>query len=395
MQNRYFDNRTTRRRLLKTSLVGLTGITGSGVFGSAAAQEPDEDVTVITEPTTITESGIYVLEDNLEHEVSEEPENNYDFDPFIEIDTDSATDESEIIIDGQGHEIAGRGYGTAILAQEYHSEPVTVRDLTIRNVTQAIYFEIAGALTLENVTITECDRAISYYDNAELIGKDVTITENGYGISSVRSGVSLTDSTIDNNTGDGISASYLNLTDTTVSRNQTGVGIFLGGGTIEDCIIAENEEYGIDSSDAYDVAITDTEISHNGNHGLYILFSSDWDVQNNAITENAGYGVYIERSTNSQILGNTITGNTEGPIFVSEDSENITIEDNQTETKEPDHGAGEEDGQDDNEQEDDRDYDNDDTTEEKRKKNKGKHKDERTDKRKGKRKHRKFNNSTC
>lgn len=330
----------TRRGLLKTMTVGLTGILGTGLFGSTAAQESDSTdnsgQTVITEPITITEPGTYILESDLKLNVAEKPEQSDDV-PFIEIGDEI---DGEVIIDGQHQKIAGQGSGTGILALETSERGVTVRNITFCNFQRGVYFEMAGSLTLEGVTITQCTSAISYYDNSQLRGDDLTITENGRGIDSAESEVTLTDSTITDNENVGVRVTRPEISDTTISYNGTGIAVHSGDGTITNCTIQHNDGHGIETANST-LTVTDSQVSQNGRHGIYILFGRNWEIRQNTINQNGEYGVYIEDSTGTLVIDNTVVGNETSPVFISDDSGGTIIVLIRTEGESPlDRGNG-------------------------------------------------------
>lgn len=311
--------RSTRRGLLQTTAVGLTGALGAGLFGSRAARGSESTdtsaPTSIRDSITITESGTYVLETDLERDVTEKPAQSGPV-PFIEIGDGI---DGEVVIDGRGHMIAGQGSGTGILALETSGGEVTVRDLTVCNFQQGTYLELAGSLTLDGVTITNCERAISHRDSSRLVGDALTITKNETGIDSTNSTVTLSDSTITDNTGIGLSVTRPEISNTTVSRNGTGIAVHSGDGSITDCDIRYNDRNGIETTDS-SVTVTDSHISENGRHGIHMRSSTDWKIHRNTINRNGDYGVYIEGSNGALVIDNTIEGNETGPVFISDDS---------------------------------------------------------------------------
>lgn len=333
MPDRESVNSPTRRRLLRTTTAGLTAILGPGLFGSATAQESTGDnsnPTVITEPTTITESGAYILENNLEHNVTEEPE-QYEYQPFIEIGTSI---DGEVIIDGQGHKVTGQGLGAGVLSHTTYDSNVTIQNLSFSNLRRGLYFEISGSLTLEDITVTECTEAIAYFENSRLQAENITIRRNERGVSSSGSEVILSDSAITDNDTVGLYIDRPDISNTTISRNGIGIVTTLEGGIIDGCNIQHNEGNGIESSDS-SVTVTDSQISQNGQHGIHVLFSSNWEIRQNTINRNEEYGVYIERSDDTQVTSNTIVANKAGPIFISDSSNGTVTENNRTRGQSP------------------------------------------------------------
>lgn len=326
--------------------VGLTGTLGTGLFGSSAARESEttDDSTpiVITDPITITEPGTYVLESDLERNVTE-PEKS-DPAPFIEI---SDGIDGGVVIDGRGRTISGRGSGTGIVALETPGMEVTVRDLTFCNFQRGTYFERAGSLTLDDVTITGCERAISHHDSGPLAGDGLTVTKNGSGIDSTDSTVTLAGSTIADNESVGLRVTRLEITNTTVSRNGTGVAVHSGDGSITDCDVRANDGNGIETADS-SITVTDSHISKNGRHGIHVLSSTDWKIHQNTINRNGDYGISIEESNGTLVIDNTIVGNETGPVFISDDSGGNIVALVRTDREDAiDRGNGDDNGDDD------------------------------------------------
>lgn len=347
MKSRDPLNTPTRRGLLKTVAVGLTGTLGTGLFGSTAARGSGStggsDPTVITEPIRITEPGTYVLESDLKRDVTEEPSRSDDA-PFIEIGEGIG---GEVIVDGHDQTIAGQGSGTGLVALETSGEEVTVRNLTFCNCQRGVYSEVAGSLTLEDVTITRCESAISYHDSSQLTGDDLTITENETGIDSTGSEVTLTGSTITDNEGVGLHVTQPAVSDTTISRNGTGVAVHSGNGSITGCTIQHNDGNGVETTDSA-VTVTDSQISKNGRHGLQVLSGKDWKIHRNRINRNGDYGVYMGGSNGTLVIDNTIVGNGTGPVFISDDSGGNIVALIRTKGESPiDRGDGDDNGSDD------------------------------------------------
>lgn len=207
---------------------------------------------------------------------------------------------------------------------------------------------IAGAGSVTNVTITGFDTGAAYV--SELSG--VTLTENEQGALTRMKTMDITDSTISNNTGDGVEMST---TEGSYFGNNTfvdngGAGVDAGaqtGFTAENNYVANNAEGGFSGSETWitsrnNVVVNNDVVGIGGGTGAVDStndvvkntdgagLSSDTVVATNATLSGNEYGVQV---TTSRMFGaglnvsdSTIVDNTADGIYVSGNAELSTAE---------------------------------------------------------------------
>jgi|GEM_PF-4902972 len=148
--------------------------------------------------------------------------------------------------------------------------------------------------------------------------------------------ITITNSTISGNSGNGIYTQYLLsliITNNTISYNG-GIGVQNSGGMVADNTISYNGGHGVYGSGTF----IDNTISYNGNDGIH--FRGGGTIADNIISGNGGYGIdfYSGLPTRPRggdstcgtllAIGNNISGNTNGVSIGSDCAGSYTIYNN-------------------------------------------------------------------
>lgn len=269
-----------RRDLLY--LIGASGALGlHHQTHDSPTEQSDDGPTEITECTTISSSGEYVLGSDIDATG----------DCF-------RIDASEVVLDGNGHVVEGDGNGTGLQWEDLG--PITIRNLTIRGFETGLSGGLAGP-TLENVTVE---------DNS---GDGIELDYEGQ--------ISCSGCTFQRNGGAGLSAGWyseLELTDCELRANE---GRALVTGTqslrLDSCVAAGNGGPVVIPPGPQEMAVVDTEIRDSAGAGLRVIDTdAGWleealTVDNCTIRDNDGPGIEHESSF-LEVRNSTITGNQDG-----------------------------------------------------------------------------------
>ncbi|QRV16893.1 right-handed parallel beta-helix repeat-containing protein [Haloterrigena salifodinae] len=307
MSNGNHQETVDRRSYLAGSAVALSALSmGSGVAaagdgkksGNHDPADGDRTESTITECTTITESGTYVLADDLETA------------PETACITVRASD---VLIDGRGHSISGpngqgvEGVGVSVQPPGEESiSNVTVTDLTLERLRTGIVFDdvtdgVIKAVTSEMTTIAGTNFVLVDADRNTLVDNDL---ERG---------------------GSGI---YLiNANENVVVGNSTASTFFPGLDLLEsdgNTLIGNT----VTSVDGVGILLQRSD----GNHllqntatlnaiGISLVGSNDNRLDLNAANENVavggGSGFHLSGSDRNSGRGNTAEENPFGPISIS------------------------------------------------------------------------------
>ncbi|MEQ9670630.1 DUF4347 domain-containing protein [Coleofasciculus sp. G2-EDA-02] len=210
---------------------------------------------------------------------------------------------------------------------------VTIDALTIRNGVSLAAGGIAwnigpGTLRLTDSTVSDNSgdgiSAGSIASKGAVLLDNSTVSNNSrYGIRSIGT-VTLTNSTVNNNSSRGIFASgAVTLTDSTVSGNSisfvTGDGIFSQGDTVtlNNSSVSNNSSRGILASGA--VTLNNSTVSENSREGIRSMHSTV-TLNNSTVRGNSGRGI----SSNGAVLENSTVSDTLGDGIRSIDPVTLT-----------------------------------------------------------------------
>ncbi|HKH21968.1 MAG TPA: right-handed parallel beta-helix repeat-containing protein [Gammaproteobacteria bacterium] len=129
-----------------------------------------------------------------------------------------------------------------------------------------------GSVSLTNSTISGNvgDGYFSYYGGSFTAANSTISNNTSFGIDSYGR-VSLTNSTVSNNGGEGVNGNFVTVVGSTISGNGgDGVYAFLYQfATLTNSIISGNAGRGVGCSDCLDVRLTNTTVTGNGGGGVY------------------------------------------------------------------------------------------------------------------------------
>ncbi|WP_276253233.1 CARDB domain-containing protein [Halomontanus rarus] len=268
--------------------VGSYTVTAATADSETAATVDVFDAIPIVEPTTIDESGEYVLADDLSSSET-----------AIEITADDVT------LDGNGHSVVGNSPG------EYEDgigvsggSNVTVTNLTV------------SGWDARNEYTTEFGLLFDSVDGGTV--SNVTATGNGDGL--VFSGGSentLVGSTaVENNDSGVVFYGTSNTTVTSLNASSNGEhGLFLDGAndnTVTSLNASSNGERGLYLQDADDNSITSLNASSNGDRGLYLNSADNTTVTQSEFRGNDDEGLEVRTSRNNTISEAVAIGNAAG-----------------------------------------------------------------------------------
>lgn len=205
--------------------------------------------------------------------------------------------------------------------------------------------------TIENNEINDCGLGIEAFGSeSTLSGNDITGCSTGITVADGASNYTISDNTITDGSGRGISV-FSGSTDAHTLENNTvsnnGSGIVLSGAddnTLTGNTLTDNTYNGIWLNDGAGSPtgndIEDNTVSNNGfgsgspYRGIYLSSATNTQVVNNDINDNAARGISVYDSSNTVINANTLEDNGKGMdyiysgILVWGDSENTTIKNN-------------------------------------------------------------------
>lgn len=265
------------------------------------ASSDTADTTRIDSCSTITEPGRYELTRDL-------------------VDRDASTcvsvRSSDVVLDGAGHRIDGRGtFGTAGVVVEPGRDRTGAETETISNV------------TVRNVEVTDWDDGVRFIEVTGGRVESTTNADNRVGVSLLNSRrVTLADNVARSNRLRGISL-FEESADNTL-RNNTATGNDLFGihlvepGVRNNSLVrnsATDNEYGIVLVGARDNVLTETEANGNRIAGIWLSAASGNEITGSSV-ENRFYGVFLsDRSNGNVVADNSADANAVGIRLRSSD----------------------------------------------------------------------------
>lgn len=267
--------RTTYTALLLALTVVVSATAVVGTVGSAVSTQTQTETNTITSCTTITESGTYVLGNNI----------TANRDGCIRIEA------SDVVLDGNGHTIDARSdkqYERAVVASATGGlSNVTVRDFTVKSVEgDAIRYVGVTDGSVTNVTISVAGEGVVLRDSSGISLTRNTIKSFGWhGISLKRSDDNRIANNAFENTETGTAVSLLDSTGNTITENTATA--------LENVLIE-----GINASRT---VVTDNTVTEKA--GI-ILDGDNSRVANNTLTGEAGIAM---SGSNNVVVNNTAT----------------------------------------------------------------------------------------
>jgi parallel beta-helix repeat protein len=198
-------------------------------------------------------------------------------------------------------------YGIYLEYVDSTATPSTINQCNISYNQYGIYtyYYNASSLSITNSEINLNDGEgvyLEYVGNSEVTIEDNTIDRNdsvGFTLSYGGENVTLKGNTITNNGDIGIDIYYggwnVAILNNTISGNNGG-------------IVLNTDEYSAGDNGI----ITGNTISDNEDFGIYSYYSCGHTIEDNTITGHTDTGLYLEGSWNELVRSNTITGNTDG-----------------------------------------------------------------------------------
>jgi parallel beta-helix repeat protein len=231
-----------------------------------------------------------------------------------------------LTLDGAGHQITGNATGNGIEATGKNK--VALKNLTIENFTNGIYFKNSNNCTIRNCTTNNnmgigIARGIYLSESNHNTIEESSANANDFmGIYLEKSNNNnITENTANSNGNYGIvlwSHSYNNVvTNNTASQNDRGVTLgYSNTNLISNNSIRDNSAYGIElQQQSNNNTFINNTIVDNGQIGIYSGMHDGYYSFNNIVCNtitNHDCGIYLVNATNTTIEENTITSTTTG-----------------------------------------------------------------------------------
>jgi parallel beta-helix repeat protein len=248
---------TNRLSTLLIAFLVVSSVLGAGSMAGFASAQQSGETTEIDSCTTITESGTYLLTEDIE---------NSEAGTCISIET------SDVTLDGNGHTIDG----------------------TDANRTDGIRALFVDRVTVRNVTVSDWTTGIEYQSDADDgTVTDVTATSNFLGIGiNEASNVTVTDSTAVDNEGIGVSffVSAENTVTDTVASNNGGPGFSFadsGSNTLRNVTATDNDGAGFVFEESAGNTVTNVVATGN-QQGFDFSLVGNTTIENAQVRNSAG-----------------------------------------------------------------------------------------------------------
>ncbi len=298
----------------------------------------------ITNCTTINSSGYYYLANDIINASS----------------TCIAITASDVVLDGRGHVIDGKGSGYGIYASNVGN--VSIENVSIREFYWGVWFRNVKNSRVENCTISNNNRGVYLdssssntlsgntisnnnwegvdleFSSSNTLSGNIIFSNNDYGVflEYYSNNNTLTANTISNNNGYGVSLDS--------SRNNTLIGnTFIHDGlvawhsynnTVENntvngraLVYLENQINVVVENAGQVIAINSENITvRNSNLSYTDIGVEFWNVNNsrveNSTISNNYWGVYLDSSSSNTLTANTISNNNVDGVFLKYSSNN-------------------------------------------------------------------------
>ena len=248
---------------LLTAFLVVASVLGTGAIAGIASAQQSGETTEIDSCTTITESGSYLLTEDIENS---------------EVETCISIETSDVTLDGNGHTVDGTDTeGTVGIRAEF-ADGVTVRDVTVADWTTGIEYQSdADDGTVTDVTVTSNLVGIGVHDASNLTVTDSEALDNeGVGVDFfVSAENTVTDTVASDNGGPGFSfadSSSNTVRNVTATDNDDAGFVFEEsvGSTVTD-VVATGNQQGFDFSFVGNTTIENARVRNNTG----VAFESD------------------------------------------------------------------------------------------------------------------------
>jgi len=272
--------------------------------------------------------------------------------------------QSNMILDGVGHEVTGTGPGSGTGISLTGRTIVTIRNLTVtgfdtgislgltsscnvtgnnvlNNYANGIYLQDSSDNTITDNKVSDDNNSgtgIKLYGCSDTTLIDNTASGNYIGISlhpcsttPLSENNILTGNTASSNTLEGILISNSNgtiLTNNKVYTNYWGIHLLNSDSTElngNNTLTGNAGGIWLEASD--DNTLTDNNVTNNDASGIYLSVQSDYNTLTGNVASNNEYGIKLKNSSNNTLTGNTTDGNTNAGIWI-DPSNNNTFTDN-------------------------------------------------------------------
>lgn len=274
------SNESSGNLTFTAELVSQTGAVEASDSKTVIVTKPQSDG-VISGCTVINRPGTYVINHSITNSLV-----NY----CINITS------SNVVLDGAGYTINGvnalsAAYGIYVYNSTTHPTNVTVKNLTVMNWGNGIYYKNAANGRIENNTI-----------NSSKTG----------GIILDASSNNVVSSNIVSNSNYGIDISYSNnntLSGNTASNNSIGILLYSSSNnSVRSNTASNNSQYSIDISYSNNNILSSNTASNNS-IGILLYSSSNNTLSGNTANSNSQYGIDISSSSNNNIIYNNFFNN--------------------------------------------------------------------------------------
>jgi parallel beta-helix repeat protein len=190
-----------------------------------------------------------------------------------------------------------------------NSTNITIKDLTLTNNYQGVFFAYTTNLNIENINASNNERGISLFYSSNSILTNNTCSNNDYG------GIHLfytSNNTIENNT---------------CNSNYDGISLWYScnNSLLKNNNCSNNTRGGINHWESSNNTLTNNNCLDNGD-GIYFWVSSNNTLTNNNCSDNDD-GIHLIASSNNTLTGNNCSNNHFG-IFLADTSNNNTLTNN-------------------------------------------------------------------
>ncbi|WP_143117651.1 right-handed parallel beta-helix repeat-containing protein [Halomicrobium zhouii] len=224
---------------------------------------------------------------------------------------------SGVVLDGNGHTVAGPGSGTGVQVAGGVSD-VTVRDVDVSDWSVAVALGGSGAsgptANLVEVRATDSDTGVRLTEADGSAMQAVTASDNGDGVVLVDTAdVQASDVTVDGNDGTGlwlargVSESSFSIVQATDNGDR---GIHVATGAVDnfvgDATVTDNGGPGVEFADSSDNVLADSRVERNGGPGVLSYPAGGDRLENVQIGDN-GDGAYRDQAERAGAVADAVT----------------------------------------------------------------------------------------
>lgn len=294
----------SRRAFMRAGALAV-GFTASSGQVSARGHNGNGQVQEIDSCTEITESGRYVLTEDLEASGG----------VCLAINAD------DVLLDGAGHTIFGSSRPTGIDVGEYPGpgfSNVTIENLTITGFFIGIYFGGMFDSQIRNVTVEQCRYGLWFDESTDNDIRENEFSNNDTGIhitEASSSNVLRSNTVTDNGRGIGINdaSTDTHLIGNMVTNNaRSGIDIanFSNDCRLIDNVSKNNGGNGFEiTDDVTNVRLQGNLAQSNGENGIFLLWANENKLIRNTANQNDDHGIELDDSHDNLLIRNELCGN--------------------------------------------------------------------------------------